>query len=630
MYGYVALNWDAADDLGARAATVIEERMRAANEPWELVFADSGLRVLQRGANRATHGSRGLADWGVVLGTIFRARSGAQSKPERTTFAQKTAQDIRSTDGRYLVEQFWGRYVAFVRGADNRLRVIRDPTGALPCFYGQADHVTVFFSHLEDYLRLVAAQLTVNWEHVREYLQYMQMASRQTGFRQISQVLAGECWTYESSRSEPVFLWNPVSIAAGAAMEDPAIARDELRSTVEFCVDAWASCYPGILHSLSGGLDSSIVLACLSSSSTHPRVTCFTAYTEGSDGDERPFAQMAASLANCQLAEFAHQPPADLSTVFPEQRYASPAMLSLRLAVEDMRANLARTQNCGAIFSGQGGDHLFQRRRDDSIATEFLDRHGLKPGFGRVVAECSRMLRKPAYRVLLHAARLKLFPGPVDPYVIQNAPAFLRAGAPDALRTGHAWHPWVESATHLPRAMLYRIFDIVDCQHFYAHTCEYADLVHPLISQPLFECSLRIPSYVLTSGGADRGLARQAFSEKIPAAIAARTIKGGVDAYWYDLVITNLKFLRPFLLDGHLEAAGLIDRREMSNLLTEQHLVRAVQSLPVLLCCLIAEGWLRTAGSVPIRQLPDDAARPSQQHQRQHVATGAGYQRFDN
>ncbi len=105
----------------------------------------------------------------------------------------------------------------------------------------------------------------------------------------------------------------------------------------------------------------------------------------------------------------------------------------------------------------------------------------------------------------------------------------------------------------------------------------------------------------------DRGLARQAFAEKIPAAIAARTTKGGADAYWYDLVISNLGFLRPFLLEGHLAAAGLVDRQELSNLLTEQQLIRAVRSLPALLYCLITEGWLRTARDAPAIQL---ARRP--------------------
>jgi hypothetical protein len=357
MYGYVALHWKAADDVGARAASVIEQRIGSAHESWELVFSDAGLRVFQRGANRGTHGSIGLADSGTVLGTIFRNRSGAQTARKTPAFSETEMRDIKYTNGKYLVEHYWGRYVAFSRGTDSCLRVTRDPTGALPCFYTQADHVTVFFSHLEDYLGLVPTQLTVNWEHVGDCLQYMQMASRQTGLREISQVLAGECWTQEAFRSKPAFLWDPASIGAGTAIEDPAVARVELRCAVEFCVDAWASCYPSILHSLSGGLDSSIVLACLSSSPTRPQVTCFTAYTAESDGDERQFARMAASRANCQLAEFAHQPPTDLSGVFPEQRFPSPAMVSLQLAVGEMEKSLAHAKNSGAIFSGQGGDH---------------------------------------------------------------------------------------------------------------------------------------------------------------------------------------------------------------------------------------------------------------------------------
>ncbi|MFL6605570.1 MAG: asparagine synthase-related protein [Steroidobacteraceae bacterium] len=594
MYGYMALHWNAADELGVRAVIAIERRIGPPAEPWELAFSDAGLLVFQREANRRTHGAIGLANAGTVLGTIFCNRIGTQATRE-LAFTEQVARDIQSTSGRHLVEHYWGRYVAFSRGANGQLRVIRDPTGALPCFYTHTDHVTVFFSHLEDYLELIPAQLTVDWEHVGSCLQYMQMACRQTGFKEISQVMAGECWTHESSGSKPVFLWDPVPIAAGAGMEEVGAARAELRSAVECCVDAWASCYRRILHSLSGGLDSSIVLACLSSSPTQPRVNCFTAYTAESDGDERRFARMAASRADCQLAELPHHPPSDLANVFPEQRLPSPAMISLRLAVEEMQASVAHAQNSEAIFSGQGGDHLFLRRRDFSIAAEFLHRHGLQRGFGGVLADSSRMLRKPAYHVLLHAAGLTLFPGRVDPYVTQRAPTFLRAGFNAVLPA----HPWVERASELPLAMLHRIFDIVDCQHFYAHICEYADLVHPLISQPLIECSLRIPSYVLACGGTDRGLARLAFSEKIPAAIAARTTKGGVDAYWNDLVITNLKFLRPFLLDGQLEAAGVIDRRELSELLTEQQLIRGAQPLPAILSCMIAEGWVRTATQSP-------------------------------
>src|ERR1700738_4735081 len=102
MYGYVALHWNAADDVGARAAGVIEQRIGSAHESWELVFSDAGLRVFQRGANRGTHGSIGLADSGTVLGTIFTNRSGAQTARNIPAFSEKAMRDIKSTNGKYL------------------------------------------------------------------------------------------------------------------------------------------------------------------------------------------------------------------------------------------------------------------------------------------------------------------------------------------------------------------------------------------------------------------------------------------------------------------------------------------------------------------------------------------------
>ncbi len=108
MYGYVALCLSAADDQGARAAAIIEQRIRTAQESWELVFADAGLRVFQRGANRGVHKALSLGDSGAVLGTIFPNLSDAHLKTERPTFSETTVQNIRSTNGKYLVDHYWG------------------------------------------------------------------------------------------------------------------------------------------------------------------------------------------------------------------------------------------------------------------------------------------------------------------------------------------------------------------------------------------------------------------------------------------------------------------------------------------------------------------------------------------
>src|SRR5579862_939871 len=104
MYGYVALHWSAADDVGARVAAAIERRITAAKS-WELAFADPGLHVFHRGANRGTHGSIRLAECGTVLGTIFRSRPGAGATRE-FGFSERVSRDIQSTNGKYLVSHY--------------------------------------------------------------------------------------------------------------------------------------------------------------------------------------------------------------------------------------------------------------------------------------------------------------------------------------------------------------------------------------------------------------------------------------------------------------------------------------------------------------------------------------------
>jgi hypothetical protein len=70
-----------------------------------------------------------------------------------------------------------------------------------------------------------------------------------------------------------------------------------------------------------------------------------------------------------------------------------------------------------------------------------------------------------------------------------------------------------------------------------------------------------------------------------------------------------------------LESAGLIDRRQMSDLLTEQQLIRAAQPLPAVLSCLIVEGWLRTACSAPrqatVRRRPVITSTSARRYGRQ-------------
>jgi asparagine synthase (glutamine-hydrolysing) len=75
------------------------------------------------------------------------------------------------------------------------------------------------------------------------------------------------------------------------------------------CVQAWATCYRGILHNLSGGLDSSIGLSCLTSAPNVPPLTCLHYFASGPNEDERPYARLMARHAGVELVE-CHADPA--------------------------------------------------------------------------------------------------------------------------------------------------------------------------------------------------------------------------------------------------------------------------------------------------------------------------------
>jgi asparagine synthase (glutamine-hydrolysing) len=155
-------------------------------------------------------------------------------------------------------------------------------------------------------------------------------------------------------------------------------------------------------------------------------------------------------------------------------------------------------------------------------------------------------------------------------------------------------HPWVDDAKHLPGSKVAQILDIVDSQNFYHIPLHYADMVHPLISQPIIELCLQIPSYVLTCGGIDRALVRDAFADIVPPEITKRIVKGSTTSYVNGLLIRNLSFLRELLLDGLLVGQQVLDREKTEMALTESVLVRDARLLFPVLNAVQAEAWLRT------------------------------------
>src|SRR6185437_14353643 len=127
--------------------------------------------------------------------------------------------------------------------------------------------------------------------------------------------------------------------------------------------------------------------------------------------------------------------------------------------------------------------------------------------------------------------------------------------------------PWEADAADLPRGkqMQIRFLSQVVNRHRPIPRLERAPQHHPLLSQPLMEICLQIPTYLLLRGGRERALARQAFADRVPVEILRRRDKGSIVSHATEMLRRSEPFVRDLLLGGALAENNVIDRKELES-----------------------------------------------------------------
>lgn len=598
MLRYVAFSWNANNSAHSAAVRKYAQLLRSASPDLRPAFDVAGLTVFLSSAENGSRRPYLLPnDTGIVVGRLFSGHITNDEESSDLAFTEQESQLLIESHGRRLVELYWGHYVAFLRDANRRHRfVLRDPTGAIPCFHIPTSGIDIFLSDIEDCIPLRLPPFSINWDHVTAFFVHMRLITRTTGFKGVNQLYAGECMTFTDVDTETVgtrtFLWDPAHVCEARMIGEPNDAKRELRAAIRYCVNEWASCYSSLIHELSGGLDSSIVAACLAAGDAPPDVLCFHYFTEMSEGDERRYARAAASATDFPL--FERELPVSetsLEEQLMKRRFATPAELGFLPASEAAKHRLATERKAGAIFSGQGGDHLFQESRTRLIAAEYLYRNGIRRGLFDTVKEVSHLTHHSFWSVFGTAIRYGLLRRSFDPYSMYDIPPILSDEARASLTSQEYIHPWIAGAKGLPASKIRHVFNVIDCQPFYQMSYASTELIHPLISQPIIERCLQIPTYVLAHQGRSRGLVRDAFEKDLPSEITRRFSKGGTTSYFNRMLVENVAFLREFLLDGTLVRECILKRSELEAQLTERNLILG-QERRAILNAVRAEAWL--------------------------------------
>ncbi|MEO6279849.1 asparagine synthase-related protein [Roseateles sp.] len=568
-------------------------------EAWDAALARPGLQVFTTGSASGVNSVHPLlGGMGVVLGKLFR-RSDLDATPVRH-FHLGGAEATRIVDsgGRALVADFWGRYVAFIQTASGSTAVLRDRSGTLPCFRIVREGVSIVFSWLEDALRLLApaALPAVNWDALLAQLAHGLLGGRETALEGVTEVLAGEWRDLHTDKS--TLLWSAVDIAlcgtghAGEADLGADEATRQLGRAVRSCTRAWAACYDTVLLRLSGGVDSSIVLSCLAPGAVAADVMALNYYSPGSDSDERHYARLSAARVGRDLLEREREGGFKVDRVLSIARMPAPVpYVGWMNASTD--ASVAAAYGAPALFTGAGGDPLFYEFPRWWPAADYLARNGMNTGFAAAAMDAARLGRLSVWRTALLAFKETLrpdlsarsqggFEGLLAPEV--------RQGKTSAQRFAH---PGLASATDLPIGKYMQTVSLMHPLGYYDPFEQAAapELVNPLLSQPLVELCLRLPTYLLTQGGRGRALARRAFAADLPSQVINRRSKGGMEEHIKAVLAANIETIKGMLLEGQLSARGLLDRGKVEELLSGRptKLIGAVSEIHGLVA---VEAWL--------------------------------------
>jgi asparagine synthase (glutamine-hydrolysing) len=602
MYRYFALIWNPIDLAAAANARLLSERLLSRHSGWARAFEAVGVVAFHAGLGAGASGTV-LLDHGAgaVFGRIFNRDMPTTAAALRIDFADEMSLQIVQTGGRRLIERYWGRYVGLIQdAATSETWVLRDPSGGMPCFLAAHQGVNLVFSDMEDCFDLGVLNFTVSWEYIRRFLAYSGYQGRETALAEISEVQLGERVRFSGNTLRRSLQWNPLAIAQTDPIQDPDTAVAELRRTTRACIHAWAACYPNIIHNLSGGLDSSIVLSCLKDAPSQPNVTCLHYFGTGPDEDERKYARLMASHAHAELIE--HQltvEEARLEQILNLRRSPKPWFYLYEVEHAQYEALLATEREAKGSFSGSGGDGVFFQAHADLAVSDYLFDHGMGRDLLAVAVDAARVSRKSIWPLLINAVRRRLIPMQLHPLRMGERPErtivsqeVLNA----ARRDPKLIHPWFADrrARGVPPGILWHALSVAPAPAFYPSFDAglHPERTMPLLSQPLVELCLRIPTYVLIRNGMDRATARRAFAPDLPPQIIKRRNKGRIDQHIRDVMDANLNFVRDMLLNGRLVGEGLLHRRNLELYLTRERSPADFQYSEILQEQLCVEAWL--------------------------------------
>ena len=513
MYRYISLVWNEANHETSETAKFLMSYFEDTSTSWEVAYEGNGLLVLHTDEEENSMQAYPLRtqdshSGGVVLGKLFKRERNPEAISKNADLSTAEARKVIHTAGRHLVDDYWGTYVAFFQ-AGTRKYVLVDPMGVFPCFSTFHRGVEIYFTYMPDVASCKFLKFTVDWPLVAKGMSYFQ-DRMSVPINEVNKILPGQCLIITPATITKTFCWNPQKISQTDVIEDMEEAARTLRQTILSTVAAMAEPYSKVMQSI-GGLDSSILLACLHEVPTPLDVTCSNFYSDTLGGDERYFVRKTVAHIGVPLIEYKYpRIEFDFQKLSETSATTTPPHYLFFLMDRKVLFDKFNKTKSQVMFNGFGGDEILYAHGQNYAPIDYIKTHGIRPPLFRVIMEAARMQKKSIWSILPNIMR----DGSGDNHI--RGPntwgnSFLTSDILNLKQRSEEKHPWAQVRDNIPPGKFNHISSLVtgrfDREGF-ATPDQYFHTLYPFLSQPVIETCLRIPIWLLLADGKGRGLNR--------------------------------------------------------------------------------------------------------------------------
>jgi asparagine synthase (glutamine-hydrolysing) len=541
----------------------------------------------------------------------LRRRLEASGHKFRTDSDTETIVHLYEDEGPDCFQHLNGMFAVAIWDSHRRRLVLgRDRLGKKPLVYRHDPDRLLFASELKSLLEVPGLPREIDFSAVDEYLTYQYVPHPNTIFRGYRKLPPGHVAVYQDDRVSVRSYWTPDFTAERHISESQAI--EELRSLLESAVRLRMRSDVPLGAFLSGGVDSSIVVALMQQQRSTP-VKSFTIGFPIPDYDESQYAERVARHLGTEHHALEVQP--DAVGVLSQLAYHYDEPFADSSAIPTWYVSELARRHVTVALSGDGGDELFAgypryqavalasqldrvpwlRKLASSRAWKWLPTGGGQRSFFRRLKRFTERLALPPERRYLNwigifpeALRAELYRDELLDHLSADPVAFLRASwgqsrGRDAVTAASL----ADLTTYLPCDLMTKV-DIASMAH--GLECR-----APLLDYRVVEFAAALPIHLKYRRGRGKWLLREAFGHLLPREVFTRKKMGfGVPLdTWFR---GDLKEMASDLLLSASSRSHEFFRKDVIESLWNAHQVGRADHSSRLWALVMLESWLRRWG----------------------------------